>query len=161
MYTGWSDWPRRGPLRTERRESRRPAYRDRRARGPSVWLHVQEQAAQRFTGSGVVDMAPAEQLRKLTELLLAPSHDHRVSRVWLALAARAAHDPQIAALHREQWIDTEELLDRVLARANPARAAESADAAAALLTLLDGLSISVLTEPDRMPPERAARIGRA
>ncbi|WP_330184738.1 TetR/AcrR family transcriptional regulator [Nocardia sp. NBC_01503] len=127
----------------------------------AVWLHVREQAAQRFTSSGVVDMEPAEQLRKLTELLLAPSHEHRLSRVWLALAARAAHDPQIAALHREQWVGTEDLLDRVLARANPARATESADAAAALLALLDGLSISVLTEPDRMPPERAARIGAA
>ncbi|MEV6070473.1 TetR/AcrR family transcriptional regulator [Nocardia sp. NPDC052001] len=127
----------------------------------SVWLYVREHAARRFTASGIADMAPADQLRKLTELLLTPAHDHRLSRVWFALAARAAHDPQIAALHREQWQGTEELLNRVLARANPERESESADAAAALLALLDGLSISVITEPERMPPDRAARIGNA
>ncbi|WP_428847168.1 TetR family transcriptional regulator C-terminal domain-containing protein [Nocardia arthritidis] len=42
----------------------------------------------------------------------------------------------------------------------PGREAESRDAAAELLALLDGLAIAVLTEPARVAPERARRIAR-
>ncbi|WP_181063183.1 TetR family transcriptional regulator C-terminal domain-containing protein [Nocardia nova] len=57
----------------------------------------------------------------------------------------------------------EDRLARALVAVNPdrsAESAESADAAAELLALLDGLTLAVLTEPDRMPPARARRIGR-
>ncbi|WP_169815514.1 TetR/AcrR family transcriptional regulator [Nocardia inohanensis] len=126
----------------------------------AAWYHVRDQAVERFRQSGIGELEPGEQLLGVTELLLTPTPEHRLSRMWLALVARAAHDPGIAALHREQWADTAELLARLLAAANPVRAAESADAATELLGLLDGLSIAVLTEPDRVSPERGRRIAR-
>ncbi|WP_040746027.1 TetR family transcriptional regulator C-terminal domain-containing protein, partial [Nocardia transvalensis] len=89
-----------------------------------------------------------------------PDSGDRLARVWLALAARAAHDPEIAALHRGQWQRTEDILARTLAAVNPARADAAPDAAAELLGMLDGLTIAILTEPDRMPPARATRIAR-
>lgn len=126
----------------------------------AAWYHVRDQALERFHQSGIEHLPPPELLLGLTEILLPPTPEHRLSRVWLALAARAAHDPQIAALHREQWEDTAQLLARLLIATNPAREAESADAATELLGLLDGLTVSVLTEPARVSPERARRIAR-
>lgn len=126
----------------------------------AAWHHVRSQASQRFLRSGVLEFPPQDQLLSLTELLLPPTPDDRLTRVWLALVARAAHDPLIADLHREQWRETSELLARVLARAAPARADESGDAATELLALLDGLAIAVITEPDRISPEHARRLAR-
>ncbi|QIS22849.1 TetR/AcrR family transcriptional regulator [Nocardia terpenica] len=127
-----------------------------------VWEHVRDEAEQRFWASGVADLTPEQRLdAALTGMLIAPDSGDRLSRVWLALVARAAHDPDIAALHRAQWKRLEEVLARALAAVNPARAAESPDAAAELLALLDGLAIAVLTEPTRMPATRATRIARA
>ncbi|MEC3914655.1 TetR/AcrR family transcriptional regulator [Nocardia sp. CDC160] len=126
----------------------------------AAWHHVRHQAALRFTRSDLAALPPNEQLLSLTELLLPPTAEDRLARVWLALVARAAHDPQIAALHREQWRETEDLLARVLTHAAPAREDESRDTATELLALLDGLAISVITEPDRVSPERARRIAR-
>ncbi|MFF0489878.1 TetR/AcrR family transcriptional regulator [Nocardia sp. NPDC003482] len=126
-----------------------------------VWEHVRDEAADRFRSSGVTGEPPARQLERMTELLVPPAADDRLARVWLALVARAAHDPEIAALHRAQWQGMEELLTRILAAANPARAAEAPDAAAELLALVDGFAVAVITEPTRMPPTRAIRIAHA
>ncbi|MEY9903892.1 TetR/AcrR family transcriptional repressor of bet genes [Catenulispora sp. MAP12-49] len=141
----------------------------------AVWLHVREQSARRFRDPGTARLSPTEHLDQLIGLLLAPDPGDRLSRVWLALAARAAHDPGIAELHRDQWRETEELLARALAAVkaeklgvagdavdepDPADPADPADAAAELLALLDGLTIAVLTEPERMPATRALRIAR-
>ncbi|MVU76980.1 TetR family transcriptional regulator [Nocardia sp. ET3-3] len=126
----------------------------------AAWHHVRAQAAERFLRSGVAEFPPRDQLLSLTELLLPPTPDDRLTRVWLALVARAAHDQQIAALHREQWRETEDLLTRVLTRSAPAREAESRDAATELLAMLDGLAIAVVTEPDRVSPEHARRLAR-
>lgn len=123
-----------------------------------VWEYVRDEAAIRFDAKSVAKLPPTRRLAGLVDLLVAPSGDDRLARVWLALAARAAHDDRIARLHREQWQRTEELITRALVVVNPARADESVDAAAELLALLDGLTLSVLTEPDRMPPARARRI---
>ncbi|WP_225728437.1 MULTISPECIES: TetR/AcrR family transcriptional regulator [unclassified Nocardia] len=126
----------------------------------AAWQHMRDQADARLRRSGIADLEPGEMLFGLAEFLLPPTREDRLSRVWLALVARAAHDRRIAEVHREQWRETEDLLARVLARANPAREAESRDAAAELLALLDGLAIAVLTEPARVAPERARRIAR-
>ncbi|MBF6172639.1 TetR/AcrR family transcriptional regulator [Nocardia blacklockiae] len=125
-----------------------------------VWEHVRDEATRRFLESGVADLPPLDRLHRLTDLLIAPAADDILARVWLALAARAAHDPEIAALHRGQWQRTEDILARALAAVHPARADENPDAAAELLALLDGLTIAILTEPDRMPTARATRIAR-
>lgn len=126
----------------------------------AVWLHVRQQAARRFLATDVAALPPTGQLERLIDLLLAPDADDKLSRVWLALVARAAHDPAIAALHRQQWHETEELLARTLAAANPTAPGDATDAAAELLALLDGLTIAVITEPERMPAARAVRIAR-
>ncbi|WP_024802222.1 TetR/AcrR family transcriptional regulator [Nocardia sp. BMG51109] len=126
-----------------------------------VWEHVRDEAASRFLDSGVADQPPGDRLERLTDLLIAPDSGDILARVWLALAARAAHDPEIAALHRDQWQRTQDILAGTLADANPDRAADATDAAAELLALLDGLTIAVLTEPGRMPPARATRLARA
>ncbi|MFI1916985.1 TetR/AcrR family transcriptional regulator [Nocardia sp. NPDC020380] len=125
-----------------------------------AWHHVAAQAEQRYRQSGIADLSAREQLLSFTELLISPTPEHRLSHVWLALVSRAAHDPEIADLHRSQWQGTADMLGRMLTAANPAREPESADAATELLALLDGLSISVLTEPTRVSPERARRIAR-
>lgn len=125
-----------------------------------VWEYVRDEAARRFDAATVAQLPPAQRLSRLVDLLIAPDSEDRLARVWFALVARAAHDPEIAALHRAQWQHTEELIARALVAVHPDRSAESADAAAELLALLDGLTLAVLTEPDRMPPARARRIGR-
>ncbi|MFF0453538.1 TetR/AcrR family transcriptional regulator [Nocardia africana] len=125
-----------------------------------VWEYVRDEAARRFDAAAVAQLPPAQRLSRLVDLLIAPDSEDRLARVWFALVARAAHDPEIAALHRAQWQRTEELIARALVAVNPDRTAESGDAAAELLGLLDGLTLAVLTEPDRMPPARARRIAR-
>ncbi|MBF6330598.1 TetR/AcrR family transcriptional regulator [Nocardia transvalensis] len=125
-----------------------------------VWEYVRDETADRFWGSGVAELAPAQRLERLTELLIPPDSEDRLTRVWLALVARAAHDPEIAALHRVQWQHMENLLAEALASANPKRADEAPEAAAEFLGLLDGFAIAVVTEPTRMPPARATRISR-
>ncbi|MEV5651268.1 TetR/AcrR family transcriptional regulator [Nocardia sp. NPDC052254] len=126
-----------------------------------VWEYVSDEVQRRFDPEAMTRMPPRQLLSRLVDLLVAPGPDDRLARVWLALAARAAHDEEIARLHRRQWEQMEGLIARVLAAANPARTDESDDAGAELLGLLDGLTISVLTEPDRMPSARARRIAHA
>jgi AcrR family transcriptional regulator len=125
-----------------------------------VWEYVRDEAAHRFDAAAVAQLPPPRRLSRLVDLLIAPGSEDRLARVWFALVARAVHDPEIAALHRAQWQHTEDLIARALVAVNPERAAESDDAAAELLALLDGLTLAVLTEPDRMPPARARRIAR-
>nr|WP_039783022.1 TetR/AcrR family transcriptional regulator [Nocardia cerradoensis] len=125
-----------------------------------VWEYVRDEAAHRFDAEAVAQLPPAQRLSRLVDLLIAPGSEDRLARVWFALVARAAHDPDIAALHRAQWQRTEDLIARALVAVNPERAAESGAAAAELLALLDGLTLAVLTEPDRMPPARARKIAR-
>ncbi|QIS09630.1 TetR family transcriptional regulator [Nocardia arthritidis] len=86
----------------------------------AAWQHMRDQADARLRRSGIADLEPGEMLFGLAEFLLPPTQEDRLSRVWLALVARAAHDRRIAEVHREQWRETEDLLARVLARANPA-----------------------------------------
>ncbi|MEX5302927.1 TetR/AcrR family transcriptional regulator [Kocuria sabuli] len=75
--------------------------------------------------------------------------------VWLAFTSLACTDPVIAAAHRSAWQTLEDALARLLAQVNPAT---TADDAAELLALLDGLAIARATEPGRMTAARAAAI---
>ncbi|BCK59134.1 TetR/AcrR family transcriptional regulator [Nocardia wallacei] len=126
----------------------------------SAWNHLHGGVTHRFAGVGATGLTAAEELRYLTNLLLPPTSGDRLSHLWLALVARAGHDPEAAVLHREQWQRMESTLESALRRANPARELESRAAAAELLALLDGLAISVLIEPGRISPDRAQRISR-
>lgn len=75
--------------------------------------------------------------------------------VWLAFTSLACTDPVIAQAHRSAWRLLEDGLTHLLAQLDPAA---TADDAAGLLALLDGLAIARATEPDRMTAARAETI---
>lgn len=75
--------------------------------------------------------------------------------VWLAFTSLACTDPVLAAAHRSAWQTLENGLTHLLVQLNPAA---TADDAAALLALLDGLAIARATEPDRVTAARAETI---
>lgn len=103
---------------------------------------------------------PAVTLRVLgDELLGVGEQRHAASVIWLQRLARAAVDRQLAAEHAKDWLEIEQLLTLVIGKCRPDREPEwHADQAGALLALLDGLAAAVLTEPERMPGERAERL---
>lgn len=126
-----------------------------------VWEYVRDEAEQRLDLTALAQLSPRERLNRFLGVVIPSRSDDRLARVWLALVARAAHHPDTAELHRGQWRRVQDLIERLLVAAAPAGIAESGDAAAELLALADGLTLAVLTEPDRMPPERALRITHA
>jgi AcrR family transcriptional regulator len=103
---------------------------------------------------------PVVILRVLCDELLGVGAERRAASViWLQRLARAAVDPQIAADHTTDWMTVEKLLTSVIAQCRPDRSAGwQQDQAASLVALLDGLAAAVLTEPERMPAERADRL---
>lgn len=102
---------------------------------------------------------PVAELHGVVALLVPSSPQSQVSRVWLAFAAQAASDEQIRDRYEQLWAGVHAALARLLALARPAAPAGAIDEAAAeLLALTDGLATTVITEPQRMPAERAATI---
>lgn len=75
--------------------------------------------------------------------------------VWLAFTSLACTDPVLAQAHRSAWQTLEDGLGHLLAQLHPTATAEDA---AELLALLDGLAIARATEPERMTAARAATI---
>ncbi len=75
--------------------------------------------------------------------------------VWLAFTSLACTDPALAAAHRSAWQTLENGLHHLLVQLNPV---STADDAAALLALLDGVAIARATEPERMTAARAEAI---
>ncbi|MGX5358229.1 TetR/AcrR family transcriptional regulator [Kocuria sp. KH4] len=75
--------------------------------------------------------------------------------VWLAFTSLACTDAVIAAAHRSAWQTLENGLAHLLVQLDPA---STADDAAALLALLDGVAIARATEPERMTAARAEAI---
>jgi TetR/AcrR family transcriptional regulator, transcriptional repressor of bet genes len=76
--------------------------------------------------------------------------------VWLARLARASVDEPTRRTHAREWREVEDLLSGLLQASRPGVGADqNRQDAAGLLALLDGLALAALTEPDRMPPERA------
>jgi AcrR family transcriptional regulator len=104
--------------------------------------------------------ADAEGRLFATVRLLVPSGpESRVSRVWLAFAACAPTDPAVGARYEQMWARTERGLAERFTDAAPGASRSSVDdAAAEMLALLDGLAVTVLAEPQRMPGERARAI---
>lgn len=110
--------------------------------------------------AGTAEDADAEEHLLATVRLLVPmGPESRVSRVWLAFAAYAPTDAAVGARYEELWARTRRGLAERFADAAPAASGEAVqDAATELLALLDGLAVTVLAEPRRMPPERAREI---
>ena len=105
--------------------------------------------------------ATAEQaFRAVADELLGLGPERRTaSVVWLARLARASVDEPTRRTHAREWQEVENLLSGLLQAARPGSdPQQSREDAAGLLALLDGLALAALTEPDRMPPERAERL---
>ncbi|SDT19611.1 TetR/AcrR family transcriptional regulator [Microlunatus soli] len=95
----------------------------------------------------------------LTELLGAGEERRPGTVIWLQRLARAAVDEQAAAAHAKDWRDIEALIAELLRQCRPDSEPNwRQDMAADLLGLLDGLAAALVTEPDRMPRDRAERL---
>lgn len=114
-------------------------------------VHAYDEAAQDADAEG--------RLLATVRLLVPSGRESRVSRVWLAFAACAPTDPAVGARYQELWARTERGLAAGFSAAVPAAPSPAVeDAATELLALLDGLAVTVLAEPQRMPAERARAI---
>ena len=106
------------------------------------------------------DAQAADALRALCDEPLGTGPERRAASVlWLARASRAAVDPATATTHAREWLELEDLLTVFVLGARPDLDQESARREAALLlALVDGLAVAVVTEPARMPAERAEQV---
>lgn len=101
-----------------------------------------------------------EALRELADELVGGHPEQReISVLWTLRVARAAVDPATAATHAAEWSEVAAAVTGFVQAARPDRDERWADEqAAGLLALADGLAVTGLVEPDRMPVERARRL---
>jgi TetR/AcrR family transcriptional regulator, transcriptional repressor of bet genes len=106
------------------------------------------------------DPTAEQALRAVVKELLASDPDrHSDTVIWTQRLARAMVDQEMAARHAGEWQQVEDLISRLLGASRPQRSeAWARDGAAHLLAVLDGLAVSQVAEPQRMPAERAERI---
>ncbi|MGL5909698.1 MAG: TetR/AcrR family transcriptional regulator [Phycicoccus sp.] len=99
---------------------------------------------------------PAAAVQSLARMLVALEPQERAATaVWVAFVSHALADAAAAERHRRDWQDVEDVFARLLAEHHRATPASTADAAAHLLALVDGLAIAVALEPRRMSARRA------
>lgn len=97
-----------------------------------------------------------QQLRAACRILAGVAdNDRPATTVWLAFTSLACTDPMLAASHQKAWAQVEAGLLVLLRRA---RQDATADDAAELLALIDGVAVARATEPERMSSERADRL---
>lgn len=103
---------------------------------------------------------PPEALQAVVDELLGLGPERRSATVlWVLRAARAAVDPGVAEAHAAEWQDVEDLLTALITESRPDKPGAWGRAqAGTLLALLDGLAMSVLLEPKRMPAARVTSI---
>lgn len=100
--------------------------------------------------------SPENALRSLCLLLAGALDGQRdAGIIWLAFVSKASTNKEIAVVHQKSWLAMEQVLQELLRRVSPG---VDRDDAATILALLDGLAIARVTEPERMPVERAKRI---
>jgi AcrR family transcriptional regulator len=80
--------------------------------------------------------------------------DSAAASVWVAFVAYAATNDAVRQVHRAQWCQLEGYLGQGLA----ALGSRDPDQAGLLLACLDGIAVARVTDPVRMPPERATRL---
>lgn len=121
---------------------------------------VSEEFTARLQCNAEDEQDPEKLLRAvLTELLGAGPERRAGTVIWLQRLARAAVDEQAAAAHAKDWREIEGLIVDLLHLSRPdSRPSWRQDAAADLLALLDGLAAAQVTEPERMPRDRAERL---
>lgn len=119
-----------------------------------------EQFRRRLAERVPLDSTAEEALFGLCSELLGARPDQRSTSVlWVARLARAEVDVETGRAHAREWAELAELAGQLLQAVRPQWSSVAVqDSAAALLALLDGLAVSILREPGRMPADRAERI---
>ena len=109
---------------------------------------------QRLEPLGNDGHSAAEHLRALA-LELIPLDETRTTeaRVWLAFVAAAPANPAIAQTHAATWQELADAFTRLLTH-HHGRDRPEVDRATLLLAGLDGLAVTALAEPQRLPPAR-------
>ncbi|MGL5930530.1 MAG: TetR/AcrR family transcriptional regulator [Dermatophilaceae bacterium] len=111
---------------------------------------------ERIQGLLARSRTPATALRSLARTLAALKPDERAATaVWVAFVSHALTDEVAAERHRRDWQQVEDVFAQLLAEHHDATPARTADTAARLLALVDGIAIAVALELGRMTTRRA------
>jgi AcrR family transcriptional regulator len=126
----------------------------------AAMLTVEERFASRISDRLRDDPSPESRLRAFcVEIAGLETDDTTEVVVWTAFAARAAVDDSIRQHHVSSWRHTEDVLRALIDAAYPQATADSADSAALLLAVLDGIAVSRAAERSaRLPVDRGIRI---
>jgi TetR/AcrR family transcriptional regulator, transcriptional repressor of bet genes len=108
--------------------------------------------AELVTGGG------REQLRRLAFVLLPEDTEDTSARIWLEVAQLSVQDATVACEHTALWAKIEGYIKKLLENAPLRTGLEPGELAAELLALVDGLTITIMTQPERMSARRARRI---
>jgi AcrR family transcriptional regulator len=120
---------------------------------------LHERSAERFDAVEAAIADPEQRLRRvLSQAASVGAGADEFSRVWLAYAAAAVGDPELADRPRTHNRAFLARVERLLAAARPplARAARR-EAAVALVALVEGLNILAALDPDTYPADRQRR----
>jgi AcrR family transcriptional regulator len=126
----------------------------------AAMLTVEQRFASRIADLLRDDPSPESRLRAFcVEIAGLGSDDITEVVVWTVFAARSAVDDGIRQHHVSSWRHTEDVLRALVDAAYPQATADSADSAALLLAVLDGIAVSRAAERSaRLPVERGIRI---
>lgn len=126
----------------------------------AVLEEASEEFRRRMTARIPADATVEQALRAVVHELTALDPEAQVATVvWTQRLARAMVDPAMRDRHAREWLEVEQLFADLLRGSRPERpAAWAQDQAALLLALVDGLAVSQVAEPVRMPAERAERL---
>ncbi|WP_433333663.1 TetR/AcrR family transcriptional regulator [Spirillospora sp. CA-294931] len=75
-------------------------------------------------------------------------------RVWIAFWDTAAHDPALAAEQRNRYRSWSEALQLILRTTGHASGPHLVEAAEIIMTIVDGIGLQAVFDPDRWPPDR-------
>jgi AcrR family transcriptional regulator len=123
-------------------------------------LTVEQRFASRIADLLRDDPSPESRLRAFcVEIAGLGSDDITEVVVWTVFAARSAVNDSIRLHHVSSWRHTEDVLRALIDAAYPQATADSADSAALLLAVLDGIAVSRAAERSaRLPVDRGIRI---
>ncbi|GLY13611.1 hypothetical protein Kisp01_06270 [Kineosporia sp. NBRC 101677] len=118
-------------------------------------MHQVDAAVQARLEPLVSDRRSASARLRALALEILPLDETRATeaRVWLAFIAAAPADPAITQAHAATWQELAEILTRLLTHHHGSDQPEL-DRATLLLAGLDGLAVTALAEPQRLPPPR-------
>ncbi len=101
------------------------------------------------------DLAPEDALRATLLRTLPIDEDTRLHwTVTVAFCAQAAGDPELAVSQRDAYREFRATVTSLVERAGRASGAAAVVEAERLISLLDGVAIQALFDPESWPPER-------